>query len=94
MTEPKASPLAETLTISKMWKNRRRSESVHVTLSEYEGHSLINVRVYATGTDGIDRPTTKGVSMSVRKLPELAAGLAKALERARALGLLEAEPAE
>lgn len=89
----KASPLP--VTISKMWKNRRRSESVHITLSEYEGHSLINVRVYATGTDGIDRPTPKGVSMSVRKLPELAAGLAKALDKARDLGLLDlAEPAE
>jgi hypothetical protein len=68
---------------------------VHVTLSEYEGHALVSVRVYTTGSDGIDRPTVKGVSMSVRKLPELAAGMAKALERAKALGLLDlAEPAE
>jgi hypothetical protein len=52
----KASPLVEPITVAKFWKNRRRSESVHVTLSEYEGHPLINVRVYATGADGIDRP--------------------------------------
>jgi hypothetical protein len=85
----KASPLAVPLTISKFWKNRRRNESVHVTLSEYEGHDLINVRVYSTGDDGIDRPTTKGVSMAVDKLPALAAGLAKAEAKARELGLLD-----
>lgn len=88
-----ANTLAEPITIAKFWKNRRRNESVHVSLSEYEGHALINVRIYATGADGIDRPTTKGVAMGIRRLPELAAGLAKALDRARALGLLDG-PAE
>jgi hypothetical protein len=85
--------LAEPFTVAKFWKNRRRNESVHVTLSEYEGRALINVRVYATGADGIDRPTTKGVAMGIAKLPELAAGLARALEKARGLGLLDG-PAE
>jgi hypothetical protein len=97
MTEApaKASPLAEPVTIAKFWKNRRRNESLHISLSEYEGQALINVRVYTTGADGIDRPTTKGVAMGIRKLPELAAGLAKALDKARDLGLLDiAEPAE
>ena len=87
-------PLAEPVTLAKFWKNRRRIESVHVTLSEYEGRPLINVRIYATGTDGIDRPTTKGVAMGIRKLPELAQALAKAEAKARELGLLDqTEPA-
>jgi hypothetical protein len=73
--------LAEPVVVSKFWKNRRRNEAVHVTLSEYEGHCLINIRVYCTGADGIDRPSPKGLAMSVRKLPELA----KAVE----LGLVE-----
>jgi hypothetical protein len=85
MTRP---ALPEPVEIAKFWKNRRRVESVHVALSEYEGHALINVRIYATGTDGIDRPTQKGVAMSVRKLPELARALANAESRARELGLL------
>jgi hypothetical protein len=80
--------------ISKFWKNRRRSESIHVSLSEYEGHCLINVRVYCTGTDGIDRPTPKGVAMGIRKLPELARALVKAEATARELGLLEADESE
>jgi hypothetical protein len=86
--------LTEPITIVKFWKNRRRNESVHVTLSEYEGRTLINVRTYSTGTDGIDRPTPKGIAMAIDKLPELARSLAKAEAKARALGLLEAEPAE
>jgi hypothetical protein len=86
--------LAEPVEIAKFWKNRRRIESVHVTLSEYEGHPLINVRIYATGTDGIDRPTTKGVAMGIRKLPELAQALVKAEAKARALGLLDEAKAD
>jgi hypothetical protein len=62
---------------------------VHVTLSEYEGHCLINVRVYCTGADGIDRPTPKGVAMGIRKLPELARALVKAEAKAIELGPLD-----
>lgn len=84
--------LAQPFTVAKLWKNRGRRESVHVTLSEYEGRPLINVRVYSTGTDGVDRPTPKGLAMAVNKLPELARALAKAEVKARELGLLEADP--
>jgi hypothetical protein len=90
---PAAAALAEPTTIAKFWKNRRRAESVHVTLSEYEGHALINVRIYATGADGIDRPTVKGVALGIRKLPELAKALATAEAKARELGLLDSETA-
>jgi hypothetical protein len=83
--------LPEPVEIAKFWKNRGRVESLHVLLSEYEGHALINVRIYANGTDGIDRPTTKGVAMSIRKLPELAKALARAEAKAVELGLLEDE---
>jgi hypothetical protein len=86
--------LAEPILISKFWKNRRRLESVHVTLSEYEGRTLINVRVYCTGTDGIDRPTPKGMAMSVRKLPALSAALTAAVRRARELGLIDPDKSE
>jgi hypothetical protein len=85
--------LSEPVEITKFWKNRGRNESVHVALSAYEGHNLINVRVYSTGTDGVDRPTQKGIAMSVRKLPELADALNKALAKARELGLLVGDEA-
>jgi hypothetical protein len=75
-------------TISKFWKSRNHSEHVRVELTEYQGHTLINVRLWQTGSDGIDRPTVKGVALAVRKLPELASALARAEIRARELGLL------
>lgn len=81
--------LPEPVEIAKFWKNLRRAESVHVTLSEYEGHVLINVRIYCTGADGIDRPTPKGIAMAVGKLPTLAKALAMAEAKARELGLLD-----
>lgn len=81
--------LSEPITVAKAWKNRQRRESVHVGLSEYEGRILISVRVFATGADGIDRPTTKGISMAVNKLAWLAKALAKAEATARELGLIE-----
>lgn len=83
--------LPEPIEIAKFWKSRNHAEHVRVDLSEYKGHSLINVRIWQTGTDGIDRPTTKGIAMSVRKLPELASALAKAETTAIELGLLKAD---
>lgn len=77
--------------IAKFWKNRARNESLHVSLSEYEGHCLINVRIYSTGTDGIDRPTPKGVAMGIAKLPELAKAINSAMAKAQELGLLKNE---
>lgn len=82
-------PIAAPVEIAKFFKNRRRNESVHVTLSQYEGRSLINIRVYSTGTDGIDRPTPKGIAMAVDKLPTLAKALVKAEAKAREMGLID-----
>jgi Transcriptional Coactivator p15 (PC4) len=81
--------LPEPISIARFWKSRDHAEHVRVDLSEYKGHPLINVRIWQTGTDGIDRPTTKGIAMSVRKLPELASALAKAETTAIELGLLQ-----
>jgi len=77
--------------VAKFFKTRWRNESVHVSLSLYEGHYLINVRVYRTGTDGIDRPMTKGLSLSIGKLQELSRALVKAEAEARLRGLLPSD---
>jgi hypothetical protein len=58
-------------------------------LSEYEGRAIISVRVYSTGADGIDRPSPKGISMAVDKLPTLAQALVNAEAKARELGLID-----
>ena len=83
--------LPEPIEIAKFWKSRNHTEHVRVELSEYEGHPLINVRVWKTGSDGVDRPTVKGIAMAIRKLPALASALAKAETKARELGLIEGE---
>jgi hypothetical protein len=87
-------PLAESIEIGKFWKNRRRDTAIVVSLSSYEGHNLISVREHFTGQDGCMRPTTKGLSMVVRRLPELSNTIRKALEKARELNLLPEEGGE
>jgi hypothetical protein len=84
-----ADKLAEPVEIAKFWKSPRdRSAHVRVGFSEYQGHALINIRVWQTGSDGIDRPTQKGIALTVGKLPELHAAVAKALKKAQELELL------
>ena len=83
--------LAEPFTIAKFWKSRNHAEHIRVDLSEYEGRAIVNVRIWQTGSDGIDRPTTRGIAMSVLKLPELASALAKAETKAREFRLLPSE---
>jgi hypothetical protein len=80
--------LSEPVEVEKFWRNRWRRESVHISLREYEGHVLIDIRVYYTGIDGIDRPMPKGLALGVRKLPELVRALVKAEAEARLRGLI------
>jgi hypothetical protein len=90
----KPAPLAEPIEIAKWWKSRRRDIAVVVSLSSYEGHNLINVREHFVGSDGCMRPTTKGLAMVVRRLPEFSNAIRKALEKARELDLLPEDGAE
>lgn len=64
-------------------------EDVRVTLDEYSGHRLIDVRNYAdfkTGNVEARGPTKKGISLKVDKLPELIAALESAREEAQRRG--------
>jgi predicted phosphoadenosine phosphosulfate sulfurtransferase len=44
---------------------KNATEVVRVTLSEYRGHKLFDVRVYYSDDEGQYKPTRKGVSLSV-----------------------------
>jgi hypothetical protein len=72
---------------AELWRNRGRRESVRIQLSEFQGNALVDVRIHAL-REGKLVPTPRGVAVSVRKLPQLAAALAKAERMARELGLL------
>jgi hypothetical protein len=90
----KPPPLAEPIEIAKFWKNRRRDKAIVVTISAFEETNIINVREHFVGSDGIMRPTTKGIATSVRRLPELSRAIRRALERARELNLLPEDGGE
>jgi hypothetical protein len=87
--------LEKPIEIAKFWKSARdHREHVRTEISEYKGHRLINIRVWQTGSDGIDRPTQKGIALAIRKLPELAQAINKARAKALELGLLDDDGGE
>jgi hypothetical protein len=80
--------LEEPITIEQWWKNRG-GEVVRLELSTFEGQNILNLRTWRTDkTDGITRPG-KGFACSVKHLPKLASVFAKAVDRARKLGLID-----
>jgi Transcriptional Coactivator p15 (PC4) len=82
--------LPEPIEIARFWKNRKH-DAVVVTLSTYEGRNIVDVRQSFMTKDGKLQPTQKGVAMVVLRLPDLAKAINKALEQAKALGLLVEE---
>jgi hypothetical protein len=66
------------------------TEEIRVELSEFNGHDLINIRVWAEPRNGGDEriPTKAGIAAKVALLPELIAALQKAEVAARKAGLL------
>ena len=65
-------------------------EEIRVELSEYNGHDLINVRIWTDPRDGGGEriPTKAGICCRVALLPELIQALHQAEAAARAAGLL------
>ena len=80
--------LAAPLTVAEFWANRK-GETLRVTLSEYEGRPICDLRRYYTSADGKLLPTRKGIALSINRLPDLEAAITKAVSRARDLGLLK-----
>jgi hypothetical protein len=85
--------LPEPVEIAKFWKSRQRTTAIVVSLRSYEGHNLIDLRENYTNTAGQMRPSTRGLCLVVKRLPELSRALQKAMEKARALGLIDDEGA-
>lgn len=79
------------ITVAEFWANRR-GESVRVQLCHIEGVRCIDLRRYQT-IAGKLQPTHKGITLAIHKLPTLAAAIAKAERKARALGFIKGETA-
>jgi Transcriptional Coactivator p15 (PC4) len=69
---------------------KNAAEEIRVELSEFNGHDLINIRVWTDPRDGgAERiPTKAGVCCRVALLPELIEALRQAEAEARREGLL------
>lgn len=68
---------------------KNAAEELRVTLTEFNGHNLCDLRLYAAyRTTGEIGPTKKGITVSVALLPAIIAGLQEAEAEARRRGLL------
>ncbi len=80
-------------TISQITKNAR--ETVFLSLSEYKGRRLIDIRVHVPGEqEGEWVPTRKGVSLAVTLYPAFKQGLAELEKALIQKGLLDPEDLE
>jgi hypothetical protein len=85
---PKApSKLEETVDIAE-WPRNRKGQVIRVGLRPYNGYALLDVRNWWVGADRAMHPG-KGISLPVSSLPQLAEAIQNALERAKALGLID-----
>lgn len=75
--------------IATIRKNAR--EDLRVTLDEFRGHHLLNLRVWFDADENEQRPGKQGVAIRLDLLPHLSAALLEAEECARKLGLLDNE---
>jgi hypothetical protein len=88
----KPSPLDEPIQIAKFWKSaRNRKQSIVLAIKHYEGHTFLDCRLFGTNAEGQSVPTAKGVTIGMARLSEFSAAVAKALAKARDLGLLNDE---
>lgn len=85
-SKPVAAGLAEPAIVDRFWRNRS-GECVTVQLRDYKGRAVLDMLVEATGGDGRMRPTGKGLSLLLVRLPDLQKALRKAERRAIELGL-------
>lgn len=50
---------------------KNNKETIRVTPEQYEGHDLVDIRVYARDKSGDIIPTRKGIAINVDTVPEL-----------------------
>ena len=59
----------EPIVIANFQKNK--TEDIKLSLTEYQGHKLIDFRVYYKDKEGESKPTKKGITVNVKFFPEL-----------------------
>jgi len=59
----------EPIVISEFQKNKM--EDFKLSLTEYQGHTLLDFRIYFKDKQGESKPTKKGITLNVKLFPEL-----------------------
>ena len=67
---------------------KNATDEIRVSLSQYNGHDLLNMRVWFEADDGSMRPGKAGMAFKVDKLQAFADGVDQALRRAKEKGLI------
>jgi len=65
-----------------------RGERLVIALSQYKNNTYVALRIWFPDDDGKLKPSAKGANVKVDHLPAIADGIARALEVARADGLI------
>jgi hypothetical protein len=68
--------------------SKNANERVQVELSEFKGHDLASIRVYADKGGGDWVPTPKGITIRVEMLPGLILAMQAAEAEAKSAGLI------
>jgi hypothetical protein len=66
-------------------------ETVQVRLDTYNNRNVVDVRCWYADNDGNLKPGQSGITLQTAQLPQLSAALIKALETAKAAGLMPAD---
>lgn len=69
------------------WTINRR-ERVRISLEQFKGVDLINIRKWFEADDGSLRPAKAGIALNVKYLPQIVAALAQSLTMAKERGLV------
>lgn len=69
----------------------KQHERLRVSIEDYKGAWLINVRKWYEAESGELRPGRHGIALGVKHLPQLAQAITKALLIARERGLIAAD---
>lgn len=67
---------------------KNSKEEVRVSIGEFHGKKLINMRVYYRDTDGEYKPGKQGIALSVELYRDLADAVLRVGERLHSEGLL------
>jgi Transcriptional Coactivator p15 (PC4) len=66
----------------------KNGEWMRVSVENYEGYDLVQVRRWARDSEGEPRPTRKGIAIGINQLRRVLRALQSVLEHAREIGLL------